>query len=102
MENSLIEKLDNKEYRQEYYESFMNAEIAAQIKRLRKERGWSQRVLSYESGINHNKISQMEKGNYTGWTTRMLLRISKAFDMPLKISFVPNMERMADVLLSDD
>jgi transcriptional regulator with XRE-family HTH domain len=49
-----------------------------QIKRLRKERGWSQRDLSIRTGIHAPVISQIENGVVQLWPG-YAKRIAKAF-----------------------
>lgn len=37
-------------------------QLAANIRRLRKERGWSQETLAFEAGLHATEISRLERG----------------------------------------
>ncbi|WP_138512795.1 helix-turn-helix domain-containing protein [Maricaulis alexandrii] len=39
----------------------ISARLAANMKRLRKERGWSQEDLAHEAGLHRTYISQLER-----------------------------------------
>lgn len=37
-------------------------QLASNIRRLRKERGWSQETLAFEAGLHATEISRLERG----------------------------------------
>jgi transcriptional regulator with XRE-family HTH domain len=37
-------------------------QLAANIRRLRKERGWSQETLAFKAGLHATEISRLERG----------------------------------------
>ena len=45
----------------------LRATFAANIRRLRNDRGWSQEALAHEAGVNRSYLSRVEKGGpYVG------------------------------------
>jgi len=61
--------------------------IAAQIKALRDQRGWTQKELAGFSGMKQERISALEDVNYEAWTAKTLTKLARSFDLTLKISF---------------
>jgi len=56
--------------------------LGRRIAYLRQKRGWSQEQLGFESGINRNYISDIEKGRRNP-TLMMLVRLATAFELDL-------------------
>lgn len=79
--------MDDLEYRSAYANSFMNACIAAQIKTIREQRGLTQAELAEKIGTQQAGISRLENVNYDAWKVATLVRLAKAFDVWLKITF---------------
>ena len=75
------------EYRSGYANAFMNAFIAAQIKTIREQRDLTQAELADLVGTKQAEISCLENVNYDAWEVATLVRIAKAFDVWLKITF---------------
>ena len=48
------------------------------VRRFREERGWSQRQLANESGMNHSAVSRIESGDNTP-TARSVRDLARAF-----------------------
>lgn len=45
----------------------LRATFAANIRRLRNDKGWSQEALAHEAGVNRSYLSRVEKGGpYVG------------------------------------
>ncbi|MGZ8918914.1 MAG: helix-turn-helix domain-containing protein [Methylobacter sp.] len=84
---TLITEFQDKEYAHAYMEEFLNMHIAAQIKTLREQRGWSQEQLAAASGMKQERISKLEDVEYDAWTIKTLNKLSEAFDLTLKVSF---------------
>lgn len=84
---TLVKEFGDKEYAHAYMEEFSNMAIAAQIKVLREQREWTQKELAYASGMKQERICALEDIDYDAWTIKTLRKLSKAFDLTLKISF---------------
>lgn len=83
----LREEFKEREARQDYAESHLNAAIALQIKALRLQRPWTQQKLAAEADLHQSQISAMEQTNYEGWTIATLKKFASAFDLPLSVHF---------------
>lgn len=84
---TLVTEFDDKEYAHAYMEEFSNMAIAAQIKALREQRGWTQKQLAEASGMKQERICALEDVDYDAWTIKVLRRLAKAFDLTVKVSF---------------
>jgi len=84
---TLVTEFDDKEYAHAYMEEFSNMAIAAQIKVLREQRGWTQKELADASGMKQERICALEDIDYDAWTIKTLRKLSKAFDLTVKFSF---------------
>ncbi|KAF3978442.1 MAG: helix-turn-helix transcriptional regulator [Methylococcales symbiont of Iophon sp. n. MRB-2018] len=84
---TLVTEFDDKEYAHAYMEEFSNMGIAAQIKVLREQRGWTQKELADASGMKQERICALEDIDYDAWTIKTLRKFSKAFDLTVKLSF---------------
>ena len=63
-----------------------NEQLGMRIIFLRKQKGWSQLMLSIESGVNRNYISDLENGRRNP-TLDVLERIANAFSISLSELF---------------
>ena len=61
--------------------------IAKNIRRYRKERGFSQDKLSKEAEVAYNTIVKIESGENPNPTVETLERITKALDVPIEKLF---------------
>lgn len=93
----LAEEFSDKEYAHAYLDEFTNMEIAAQIKSLREQRGWTQEALAEMSGMKQTRISKLEDIENDSWTLKTLRKLAKAFDVGIKISFVKVSDRIKDI-----
>ncbi|MDO9271382.1 MAG: helix-turn-helix transcriptional regulator [Methylobacter sp.] len=84
---TLVAEFNNKEYAHAYMEEFSNMAIAAQIKVLREQRGWTQQQLASAAGMKQERVSTLEDVDYDAWTTKTLRRLAMAFDLTVKVSF---------------
>lgn len=86
MPGNIFEKAD----REQWLEDQLRYGIAAQIRALREQRGWSQVELGRRSGMTQEGISRLENPQGRGLPTiRSLKRIAAAFDVALIIRFGP-------------
>jgi len=80
-------KLENKEYRQAFAESFLNSHVATQLRTLRCSRGLSQGQLASLAGMKQSRISALENVNYSSWSISTLQRLAAAMDVALSVRF---------------
>ena len=83
----LRKELHDKEYRTVYADASLSAYIAAQIKILREENGWTQMQLAEKAGMAQSRIALMENINYSSWSINTLRRLASAFDLRLSVRF---------------
>lgn len=95
---NLAAEFMNEEYAHSYMDSFFNMYLAAQIKRLREQRGWSQEDLANNAGMKQERISVLEDVDYDAWTAKTLRKLARAFDVSLKISFESFDNAILDVM----
>jgi len=95
---TLTSEFSDKEYAHAYVDDFSNMFIAAQIKALRDQRGWTQKELAEFSGMKQERVSALEDVNYGAWTAKTLKKLAQAFDLTLKISF----EQFSDCIMDMD
>jgi len=84
---TLVTEFDDKEYAHAYMEEFSNMAIAAQIKVLREQRGWTQKQLAEAANMKQERVCALEDVDYDAWTIKILRRLAKAFDLTVKVSF---------------
>jgi transcriptional regulator with XRE-family HTH domain len=89
IENSLRRELRDPEYSEGYAESFLNAYVATQIKVIREQRGMTQAGLAEAIGTTQAGVSRIENVNYSSWSVRTLIKLARAFNVRLKVSFEP-------------
>lgn len=64
----------------------VNVQLGMRIAYLRKQKGWSQEVLSFESDINKNYLSDLERGRRNP-SLKVLNRVAIAFGIDLETLF---------------
>ncbi|MGD0788563.1 MAG: helix-turn-helix transcriptional regulator [Terracidiphilus sp.] len=89
IEYALRSNLRDREYAEEYAASFLNAHVATQIKVIREQRGMTQAGLGSRIGTTQAGISRYEDVNYSSWSLRTLMKLARAFDVRLRVSFEP-------------
>jgi transcriptional regulator with XRE-family HTH domain len=94
---TLTSEFSDKEYAHAYAEDFSNMSIAAQIKTLRNQRGWTQKELAEFTGMKQERVSALEDVNYEAWTAKTLQKLARSFDLTLKISFEKFSDRISDI-----
>lgn len=57
--------------------------LGSKIKELRLSRGWSQEMLAIRSGLSRSHISMMELRKYVHPRADVLLKLARAFDIPV-------------------
>jgi len=89
IESALRRNLQVREYAEEYAKSFLDAYVATQIKVIREQRGMTQSELGSCIGTTQAGVSRYEDVNYSSWSLRTLMKIARAFDVRLRVSFEP-------------
>jgi transcriptional regulator with XRE-family HTH domain len=84
----LIEKLQNKEYRDSFVSSNIDVGVAFQIRALRKQRNYTQKKIAKISGMKQERISALENPSNTP-NISTLKKIANAFDVGLIVRFIP-------------
>jgi HTH-type transcriptional regulator/antitoxin HipB len=97
LDRRLVSEFADKEYRHSYADNFINTYIAAQIRALRDQRGWTQAQLAERAEMKQSRISAMEDVNHSSWSVRTLARLAEAFDVALSVCFKSFSSRLADI-----
>jgi transcriptional regulator with XRE-family HTH domain len=79
----------DKELRHEFVRQQVAANIALQLRALRKARKWRQVDLEEKHGIRQNLVSRYEKMDYGKHELETLLRLAAAYDVGLDVQFIP-------------
>lgn len=96
--NKLAAEFKNKDYAHAYVNQFCDMAIAAQIKALREQRGWSQEKLASEAGMKQERISILENVDYSAWSLKTLRELGEAFDVAVRVSFIDFSDAIMDVI----
>ena len=78
-----------------FEEELAAADIATQIRNLRKRARLSQRQLATKVGTTASVICRVEDSDYEGHSLSMLKRIAAALGRDVKVLFVPASRRRA-------
>jgi transcriptional regulator with XRE-family HTH domain len=89
IEFALRKNLQDRDYAEEYASSFLNAYVATQIKVIREQRGMTQAELGTLIGTTQAGVSRYEDVNYSSWSLRTLMKLARAFDVRLRVTFEP-------------
>lgn len=87
LREQLKEKFRDRVYRHAYANSFLDSQIATQIKAIREQRGLTQLQLAELAGMKQSRISALEDVNYSSWSIATLKRLAKAFDLAPVFTF---------------
>ena len=83
------EMKNDAEYAHAYIDELQDQMIAAQIRVIREQRGWSQEELGERAGMAQARISLLESGDYSAFTVATLRKLARAFDVGLNVCFAP-------------
>ena len=75
----IAEKLKDKEYRDQFFESWTHDEIATQLRNLRNRRDLRQVDVAATTGMKQSAISRLEQAEYSRWGFPTLLRIAQGY-----------------------
>lgn len=79
----------SKAYREAFVAAELKRGIPAQIRVLRKQRGWNQAVLAEHADLTQGAISRAEDPDYGNLTFNNILKIAAGFDVAFVGKFVP-------------
>jgi transcriptional regulator with XRE-family HTH domain len=88
LSKKLFERLKRKSYRDEYVAEGVRTGIAHQIRALRDQREWSQKMLADVLVKPQSVVSRIEDPDYGKLSIQTLLEIAAAFDVGLIVRFV--------------
>lgn len=94
---TLSREFEDKEYAHAYMEEFSNMAIAAQIKVLREQYGWTQKQLAAAANMKQERVCALEDVDYDAWTIKTLRKLARAFDLTIKVSFEKFSNSILDV-----
>lgn len=92
----IVSSLGTKEAREAFVDARMQVRLPAQIREMRLSRCWRQDELGERAKMRQGLISRYEKMGYDGFTLRTLRTLAAAFDVALKVQFVPFSELVGD------
>lgn len=81
-----LEKLNEREYRAAYVEMWMRQSLAAQIRALREQRGWTQGEFAERAGKPQSVICRLEGDDHLP-SLKTLFEVATALDLPLLVEF---------------
>lgn len=96
--NKLATEFHDKDYAHSYVNQYYDMAIAAQVKVLREQRGWSQEELAANAGMKQERISLLENVDYSAWTLKTLRQLAEAFDVAVHVSFEDFSAAIIDVI----
>jgi transcriptional regulator with XRE-family HTH domain len=85
----LATEFRDKEYAHAYMHTHLLERLAAQIYQTRTARKMSQTELAEASGIPQAKLSKLECAEVQSFTLATLLKLARALDVALNVSFEP-------------
>ena len=84
---SLRDEFQDEDYRYAYAQSFLNTQLAVQIKTLREQRGLTQAEVARRMAITQPGYCRFEDVNHSVWKTDLLWNIARALGVRLDIRF---------------
>ncbi len=83
------DELNEKEMRDAFLAAQLRTKLAAQIRSLRIQRGWSQGQFGESLGKPQSNVSRLEDREVGRYTLQTLLELASALDVGLVVDFVP-------------
>lgn len=85
----LADELQDKEFRDVFFEEISRHETAEQIKELRLLREKTQKELAAICDMKQSAVSRLEKPDYGKWNFQTLVRLAEALDARIQIRLIP-------------
>jgi DNA-binding Xre family transcriptional regulator len=86
-EDMLVEKLQEKNFREEYEKLGKEFALAEEVISLRLEKHMTQKELAEMAGTSQPAIARLESGKYNNISLSFLRKIGKALDVEPEIHF---------------
>ncbi len=83
---NLFHRLQDEEFRREWFRSELEAKVPEMFRELREERSLTQKDLADATGMKQSAISRFERERTGKWKLETLLKLSEALDAQLDIS----------------
>lgn len=83
------EELKDREFRNQFFRTERELDIPAQLKALRKLRGFNQAELADKVGTKQSGISRLETSLHGKWNLEFLVKVSEALDARLAVVIEP-------------
>lgn len=83
-ELELSKKLQDKHFRDRYFQVEARHEIARQIRALRIKRTMRQVDLAKAANMPQSSVSRIEQADYSGWTFKTLCKVASALDARIR------------------
>jgi transcriptional regulator with XRE-family HTH domain len=99
---NLPEKLEDREYRRQFFWAETSAGIARDLIKLRKLRGHSQKQLADLTGTKQPAISRIEQADYENWNLRTLRTIADVEDARIRVIIEPAEDVLSEYGSSSD
>jgi transcriptional regulator with XRE-family HTH domain len=85
---SIVRALGRKGYRDAYVGQHIKRGIAAQVRAMREDRGWTQAELGEQLGRKQPNVARLEDEDYGKYNLGTLAKVASAFDVALVVRFV--------------
>jgi transcriptional regulator with XRE-family HTH domain len=85
----LVEELEDRDFRNQFFRTEREIDIPAQIKSLRKFRELNQAELAERVGTKQSAISRLERSQDANYELETLVKIAEALDARLSILIEP-------------
>lgn len=86
----MVARLRDKEHRDAFVEAEYEIGLAAQIRMMRMQRGWTLPELADRAGLRVSVLARLENPNLRGgYRLPVLARLAAAFDVALAVRFEP-------------
>jgi transcriptional regulator with XRE-family HTH domain len=92
----IADNLKDKKHRDAFVGSLIRVRLPTQIREMRLERSWNQSELGRRAGMKQSRICALEQIGYEEFSLSTLKRLASAFDVGLKVCFVPFSELVDD------
>lgn len=83
----LLQELADPNFAHAMLEADGDARLAAQVRTLRKQRGWSQDDLAAAAGMSADEITNIERAQITLLQLTTLRKLARAFDVHISLKF---------------
>lgn len=87
LKDRITKELKNKKFKKYYDEEGVNVNIALEIVKFRSKNQLTQDEFAKKLHIPQQVVSRLEQPDYTGYTLKTLLKLTKAFNKKLIIKF---------------